>query len=88
MKMPNINPNAIDVHVGSRLKLKRMSLGLSLRELAEQIGVTTSLINKYEDASVRIPVSNLWNICKVLEVDISYFYQDMSEELLSYNSKI
>ena len=88
MKMPNTNPNAIDIHVGSRLKLRRMSLGLSLRELAEQIGVTTSLINKYEDASVRIPVSNLWNICKVLEVDISYFYQDMSEELLSYNSKI
>ena len=88
MKMPNTNPNAIDIHVGSRLKLRRMSLGLSLRELAEQIGVTTSLINKYEYASVRIPVSNLWNICKVLEVDISYFYQDMSEELLSYDSKI
>src|SRR5688572_33120395 len=71
-------PNPIDVHVGSRIRLRRTLLGLSQEKLAEAIGLTFQQVQKYEKGANRVSSSRLMDIAKVLEVDIAYFFAEMS----------
>ena len=71
-------PNPIDVHVGSRMRLRRHLLGLTMQTLAGAIGVTYQQIQKYEKATDRISASRLFNLSHVLDVPISFFFEDLS----------
>ena len=71
-------PNPIDVHVGSRMRLRRHLLGLTMQTLAGAIGVTYQQIQKYEKATDRISASRLFNLSRVLDVPISFFFEDLS----------
>lgn len=73
-------PNPIDVHVGSRIRLRRTLLGLSQEKLAEMLGLTFQQVQKYERGMNRVGASRLWDIGKVLEVPVGFFYEDMDEE--------
>ena len=73
-------PNPIDVHVGSRIRLRRQLLGLSQEKLAEMLGLTFQQVQKYERGMNRVGASRLWDIGKVLEVPVGFFYEDMDEE--------
>ena len=73
------NHNAIDVHVGKRIRLQRTLLGYSQEHLAHGLSVTFQQVQKYERGSNRVSASRLWDISQLLEVDISYFFDDMSE---------
>ncbi|NLS07091.1 helix-turn-helix transcriptional regulator [Rhizobium sp. P32RR-XVIII] len=68
-------PNAIDVHVGSRVRTRRLLLGLSQVQLAEQIGVTFQQVQKYEKGMNRIGASRLLKIAEVLSVPPSFLFQ-------------
>ena len=57
--MKALNPNAIDVHVGGRLRLRRLSLKLNQRALGKLVGVTFQQIQKYERGANRIGASRL-----------------------------
>src|SRR5579871_4263384 len=72
-------PNPIDVHVGSRVRLRRNMLGLSQEKLGEAIGLTFQQVQKYERGANRIGASRLWDLSLVLNCPVSYFYEDMSE---------
>ena len=72
------NHNAIDVHVGKRIRLRRTLLGYSQEHLAHGLSVTFQQVQKYERGSNRVSASRLWDISQLLEVDISYFFDDMS----------
>lgn len=74
-------PNPIDVHVGSRVKLRRMLLGMSQEKLGEAIGLTFQQVQKYERGFNRIGASRLFDISKVLEVPISFFFEEMDERV-------
>ena len=74
--MPRL-PNPIDVHVGSRLRVRRTSLGLSQERLAQHLGVTVQQIRDYEDGTKRISASRLHKLAEVLEVPITYFFEDL-----------
>ncbi|MBP2298355.1 helix-turn-helix domain-containing protein [Azospirillum picis] len=70
-------PNPIDIHVGSRLRLRRTLLGLSQEKLGEAVGITFQQLQKYERGSNRISASRLYNLSQVLGVPVSYFFDDM-----------
>ena len=71
-------PNPIDIHVGARLRLRRTLLGLSQEKLGEAVGITFQQLQKYERGSNRISASRLFNLSQVLDVPVSYFFEDLS----------
>ena len=73
-------PNPIDVHVGSRIRLRRTLLGMSQERLAEAIGLTFQQVQKYERGANRIGSSRLFDLARVLDVPVSYFFEDMSAD--------
>jgi transcriptional regulator with XRE-family HTH domain len=68
-------PNPIDIHVGSRVRLRRMMLGMSQEKLGESLGITFQQIQKYEKGTNRIGASRLQHIARVLTMPVSYFFE-------------
>ncbi len=68
----------IDIHVGSRVRLRRNLLGMNQTKLAGAIGVAYQQIQKYEKGTNRISASRLFNLSRVLDVPISFFFEDLS----------
>lgn len=73
-------PDAVDVHVGKRLKIRRSLLGLSQEKLADATDITFQQIQKYEHGMNRISAGRLFQFSKILEVPISYFFENMGGE--------
>jgi transcriptional regulator with XRE-family HTH domain len=69
-------PNPIDTHVGSRVRLRRMMLGMSQEKLGEHLGITFQQIQKYEKGTNRIGASRLQHIATVLQVPVAFFFED------------
>ncbi len=72
-------PNPIDRHVGLRIRMRRKELGISQERLAEAIGLTFQQVQKYERAANRVSASKLWEMSRVLNTTISYFYEGLSD---------
>jgi transcriptional regulator with XRE-family HTH domain len=70
--------NPIDVHVGSRVRLRRMLLGMSQEKLGEQLGLTFQQIQKYEKGINRIGASRLFDLSQVLAVPVQFFYEELA----------
>lgn len=70
------SPNPIDIHVGSRVRLRRMMLGMSQEKLGDALGITFQQIQKYEKGTNRVGASRLQNISTVLKVPVSFFFED------------
>ena len=71
-------PNPIDVHVGSRIRLRRTLLGISQETLAQAIGLTFQQVQKYEKGVNRVSSSRLVDMANALDIEIPYFFQEMS----------
>jgi transcriptional regulator with XRE-family HTH domain len=69
-------PKAVDIHVGSRILLRRSILGMSQTKLAEALGVTFQQIQKYERGANRVSASRLVDIAQALDVPIGFFFDD------------
>ncbi|MEP3233808.1 MAG: helix-turn-helix domain-containing protein [Hyphomicrobiales bacterium] len=67
-------PNPIDIHVGSRVRLRRMMTNMSQEKLGEHLGITFQQIQKYEKGTNRIGASRLQSISSVLQVPVSFFF--------------
>jgi transcriptional regulator with XRE-family HTH domain len=72
------NNNAIDMDVGKRVRLRRTLLGMSQEQLGTELNITFQQVQKYERGANRISASHLWDIGQILDVPISYFFDDMS----------
>ena len=70
-------PNPIDIHVGARVRLRRTLLGMSQEKLGEALRLTFQQIQKYERGVNRIGSSRLYQLSKILDVPISFFFEDM-----------
>ncbi len=75
-------PNPVDIHVGARVRLRRTLLGISQEKLGEAIGLTFQQVQKYERGTNRIGASRLWDLSRVLDVPIQFFYDDMTDEVV------
>lgn len=69
-------PNPIDAHVGSRVRMRRMLLGMSQEKLGEHLGLTFQQVQKYEKGVNRIGASRLYDMANVLGVAVQFFYED------------
>lgn len=69
-------PDAIDKHVGARIRLRRNILGVSQERLAEGLGITFQQVQKYEKGTNRVGASRLQRIAAVLDAPISFFFEE------------
>jgi len=69
-------PNPTDIHVGSRIRLRRNLLGMSQEKLGEQLGITFQQIQKYEKGTNRVGASRLQAIATILGVPVSFFFEN------------
>ena len=73
-------PNPIDRHVGSRVRLRRQMMEMSQEKLGEELGVTFQQVQKYERGANRIGASRLYDLSRVLDVPVSFFFDDMATD--------
>ncbi len=74
-------PRPVDVHVGSRVRLRRTMLGMIQEKLGAAIHLTFQQVQKYERGTNRIGSSRLFELSKVLDVPVSFFFDDMPPEV-------
>ncbi len=70
-------PSPIDIHVGGRIRLRRTLLQMSQEKLGDALGLTFQQVQKYERGANRVGASRLFNLSRVLDVPVSFFFDDM-----------
>lgn len=70
----------VDVHVGGRVRLRRVFLGYSQEKLANALGLTFQQIQKYERGANRISASKLYELSRILNVPVTYFFEGVESE--------
>ncbi len=71
-------PNPTDIHVGARVRLRRTLLGMSQEKLGDAIGLTFQQVQKYERGANRVGASRLYDLSRVLDVPVSFFFEDIA----------
>lgn len=74
-------PNPVDVHVGKRIRLRRTILHITQQQMAKMLGLTFQQVQKYEKGMNRVGASRLWDISRVLEVPMGFFFEDMDADV-------
>lgn len=77
------SPRAVDLHVGARIRLRRTLLGMSQERLGEALGLTFQQVQKYERGVNRVGASRLYDLARVLDVPVSFFFDDMPDSLIA-----
>lgn len=72
-------PHPVDVHVGGRVRMRRTLLGMSQEKLGEAIGLTFQQVQKYERGTNRIGASRLYDLSKVLDVPVGFFFEELTD---------
>ncbi len=75
-------PSPVDVHVGRRVRMRRTLLGMSQTTLGEAIGLTFQQVQKYERGTNRVSSSRLYDVARVLDVPVEFFFEDMPAEVV------
>lgn len=81
-------PNPIDMHVGGRIRSRRIMLGMSQQKLGEALGLTFQQVQKYERGTNRVGASRLWDLANVLDVPLTYFFEEMSHEIAGNSPRL
>ena len=79
-------PNPTDKHVGSRVRMRRMMLGMSQEKLGDALGLTFQQVQKYEKGTNRIGASRLQQIAHILQVQVSFFFEGAPAAITSLKS--
>ena len=79
--LPKKKANPVDAHVGYRVRLRRVLIGMSQERLGELLGLTFQQVQKYERGINRIGAGRLYEVAEILDVPISFFFDDMPESL-------
>lgn len=81
-------PNPVDVHVGKRIRLRRTILHITQQQMAEMLGLTFQQVQKYEKGMNRVGASRLWDISRVLQVPMGFFFEDMDAVVASQSPRM
>ncbi len=68
---------AVDSHIGQRIQLRRVMLGLTQSDLAQRCGISFQQIQKYETAGNRIPAARLFDISQALQTSVAFFFMGL-----------
>lgn len=74
-------PNSIDKHVGSRVRMRRMMIGMSQEQLGEALGLTFQQVQKYEKGTNRVGASRLQRISEILRVPVSFLFEGVPTDI-------
>lgn len=69
--------SAVDAHIGQRMQLRRVMLGMTQSDLAKRCGISFQQIQKYETAGNRIPASRLFDISQAMETSVAFFFMGL-----------
>ncbi len=78
----------VDEHVGNRIRVRRMLLGMSQEKLGEGLGVTFQQVQKYEKGANRVSASRLFQLSKILNVPASYFFDNVLADSASHTRRL
>lgn len=87
-RLPPGVANPVDIHVGARVRLRRTLLGMSQEKLGDSVGLTFQQIQKYERGANRIGASRIYEFSRILDVPVSYFFEDMPDVLKSREGRM
>jgi transcriptional regulator with XRE-family HTH domain len=73
--------NPIDAQVGNRVRIRRMLIGMSQERLGDLLGLTFQQVQKYEKGVNRIGAGRLFEVSRILNVPIDFFYEGVSSQL-------
>jgi transcriptional regulator with XRE-family HTH domain len=73
-------PNPVDVHVGKRIRMRRLLLGMNQETLANALGLTFQQVQKYEGGANRVSASRLSEMATILGVPIAFFFGDLQTD--------
>jgi transcriptional regulator with XRE-family HTH domain len=68
-------PNPIDKYVGSRVRMRRLMLGMSQEKLGDELGITFQQVQKYEKGTNRVSASRLQAMSQILQVPVPFFFE-------------
>lgn len=75
------SPNPVDIHVGTRVRLRRQVLKMSQEKLGDSLGVTFQQVQKYERGANRVGASRLWKMSQVLTVPVQFFFEGLGDQI-------
>ncbi|MCF6196906.1 MAG: helix-turn-helix domain-containing protein [Emcibacter sp.] len=75
------HPDPVDIHVGARLRLRRTLLGLTQDQLGKALNLTFQQVQKYERGANRIGSSRLYKLSQILDVPVSFFFDEMPDDM-------
>jgi len=78
MRVPKKQANPIDIQVGNRVRIRRMLIGMSQERLGDLLGLTFQQVQKYEKGVNRIGAGRLFEVARILNVPIDFFYEGLS----------
>ena len=79
--MPQKRANPIDLQVGSRVRIRRMQIGMSQERLGDLLGLTFQQVQKYEKGANRISAGRLFEVSRILNVPVDFFYEGLAAPL-------
>lgn len=82
-RMPDGQPNPLDVHIGNRLRIRRVFLGITQKDLAKLAGISHQQIQQYEIGGNRISAQRLWVFSRLLDVSVMFFFEDIDPEVVN-----
>ncbi len=82
------HPDPVDIHVGARLRLRRTLLGLTQDQLGKALNLTFQQVQKYERGANRIGSSRLYKLSQILDVPVSFFFDEMPDDMSQPSSGI
>src|SRR6201999_854901 len=83
--MPKKQANPIDVQVGNRVRIRRMLIGMSQEKLGDLLGLTFQQVQKYEKGVNRIGAGRLYEVARILNVPVDFFYEGVSANRVGAN---
>jgi len=76
--MTKRDPNFVDRHVGNRVRMRRLLVGMSQEKLGELLGITFQQVQKYEKGVNRIGAGRLFEMSRILNVPVDFFYEGVN----------
>src|SRR6202158_4389958 len=76
LEMSTKAPNPVDKYVGSRVRMRRIMLGMSQEKLGEALGLTFQQVQKYEKGTNRVGASRIQQISEILQVPVSFLFEE------------
>lgn len=73
-------PRPIDIHIGRRVKTRRVMREMNRTKLAERLGLTYQQLRKHENGENRISASRLWLIAQILDVPVAWFFEELDNQ--------